>query len=89
MWRFTVTIQADDGHPLVIASGLVFADGVTMLRWQDGSGAFGLYPNETVLETINTPNDAPVVIGWPDGDPRSELAHARAHASGHTHSHDE
>lgn len=87
MHRFRVTIPADDGHPLVVASGLVFADGVTVLRWDDGSGAYGLYPNESVLATINTPDGRPVAIDWPDGDPREELTHARTHAEGHVHTH--
>lgn len=88
-WRFAVTLQRDGHNPLAIASGLIFGDGLTFLRWQDGTGAYGLYPSEAVLATINTrDDDAQVVIEWPDGDPREELAHRRAHEAGHEHGHE-
>lgn len=67
MIRYEI-IQEKDGEKFLVAGGITFPDGVTFLRWTDGSAAMSIYPTHKVLYGI-TADEGTVYINWLDGDP--------------------
>lgn len=81
MIRYEVIQKKEDGK-ILVAGGVVFADGVTFLRWTDGSQALSIYPTHKVLYGI-TADEGEVYINWIDGEPVFEHTHENTHE--HTH----
>lgn len=76
----------------IVASGIVYDqdDNITFIRWMDGSGAFGIYPNPGVLFNTSSSDDTAISINWPDGEPIAvtpEHTYAHSHNDEHEHIH--